>query len=214
MSVFSAEQVRRRQRTLLIAMLLSLFAPIVTGIAVLQTNSTTQLADFIRRSVELLALVVAYFVFRKVFGGSALPDESRRRLERVSGMTVSVALIISGVVLLVFAFVRLGSFTPTGNVTLGLIIALLGVAFNGWFWRRYTLLNRERHDTVINSQRNLYQAKTMVDVAVIAALASVALWPSSRFSGYVDGMGSLLVAVYMIWRSVQNAVETKTTRAL
>lgn len=214
MSVYSAEQVRRRQRTLLIAMLLSMSAPIVTGVAVLQTNSTTQLADFIRRSVELLALVVAYVVFRKVFGGPALSDESRRRLERLSGLAVSAALMVSGGVLLAFSVVRLGSFTPTGNVTLGLTIAVLGVAFNGWFWRRYTLLNREQHDTVINGQRNLYQAKTMVDVAVIAALASVALWPSSNLSGYIDGIGSLLVAGYMIWRSVQNAKETKATRAL
>jgi divalent metal cation (Fe/Co/Zn/Cd) transporter len=193
-------------------MLLSLSAPIVTGIAVLQTNSTTQLADFIRRSVELLALVVAYVVFRKAFSGQPLPEGDRRRMERVSGLTVSAALLVSGALLLGFAVIRMGSFTPTGDVTLGLVIAVLGVAFNGWFWRRYTLLNREQHDTVINSQRNLYQAKTMVDFAVIAGLASVALWPSSPVSGYVDGIGSLLVALYLIWRAIQNTIETQTPR--
>ena len=45
----SAKQVAARERTLLIALLLSMWAPLATGYAVLMSHSTTQLADFIRR---------------------------------------------------------------------------------------------------------------------------------------------------------------------
>jgi hypothetical protein len=47
-----------RERTLLVALLLSLWGPLATGLAVLLSQSTTQVADFVRRSVELVALAI------------------------------------------------------------------------------------------------------------------------------------------------------------
>ncbi|KAF0194193.1 MAG: hypothetical protein FD169_1988 [Bacillota bacterium] len=56
MKDLSAAQVASRERTLLIALLLGMWAPLATGYAVLLSHSTTQVADFIRRTVDLVAL--------------------------------------------------------------------------------------------------------------------------------------------------------------
>jgi hypothetical protein len=58
----------RRERTLLVALLLSAWAPFVTGWAVVLSQSTTQVADFVRRTVELVAIAVAWAVFRRLRG--------------------------------------------------------------------------------------------------------------------------------------------------
>jgi len=66
MNGLSKEQSSSREKTLLTALLLSLPAPLVTGIAVISSHSTTQLADFIRRTVELLALIISWWIFRQL----------------------------------------------------------------------------------------------------------------------------------------------------
>jgi chromatin segregation and condensation protein Rec8/ScpA/Scc1 (kleisin family) len=59
MTALSREQAVTREKTLLTALLLSLPGPLVTGIAAITSHSTTQLADFMRRSSELVALFLA-----------------------------------------------------------------------------------------------------------------------------------------------------------
>ena len=62
----SKEQSSSREKTLLTALLLSAPGPLFTGYAVLSSHSTTQLADFIRRGVELAALFISWWVFRQL----------------------------------------------------------------------------------------------------------------------------------------------------
>lgn len=149
MNNFTQEQSAARQRTLLIALLLSMWAPLVTGIAVVMSTSTTQLADFVRRTVE-----------------------------------------------------------PGGNVYPGLIIASLGVIVNSWFWRRYARLNREQYNSIINAQRQLYQAKALVDLLVIGALGAVAVAPDHYLTYYIDYLGSFALVGYLFWNALRTAAQT------
>jgi hypothetical protein len=74
------EAVRRRERTLLGALLVSLWGPFLTGAAVLLSQSVTQLADFVRRTVGsfAVALYVAWSSYR------TLQDARTPRAERAS----------------------------------------------------------------------------------------------------------------------------------
>lgn len=187
------------------ALLLSAWAPIATGVAVLMSESTTQLADFLRRSVELVALGVSWGVFRHLRRRPQTGAARRARLERGATLSVAVALTVSGLVTLSLAVHRLGSFEPGGDVRLGLGIAALGLAVNGGFWRRYARLVRERPDGVIDAQRRLYRAKLVVDAGVIAALGTVWLAPGRPVTRWVDLGGSAIVALYLLWSARQAA---------
>ncbi len=201
---YSQEQLKSREKTLLAAFLLSMWAPLATGIAVIMSRSSTQLADFSRRSVELTALFVSWTIFRYIHGKKPAPAV-RTKLERVAGLSVATALGLSGVIMLFLAVYRFStSFIPGGNVYPGLAIAFLGAVTNGWFWRRYTFLNLDHSDNIIESQKRLYRAKTIVDICVISALASVALLPSRSSTRYVDLAGTVAVSVYLIWSSVRS----------
>lgn len=205
MAALSKEQTASRAKTLLTSLLLSAPGPLVTGIALATSHSTTQLADFLRRSVELVAIFISWWVFRKL-NRPPLPDETRQaRLERTAGLTTAGAMACSGAALLVVALARMSAFEPGGNVTMGLVIAILGVLTNGWFWRRYTAMTQEHYSAVIAAQAQLYRAKTTVDLCVTAALAAVAIAPAHPITRYIDIIGSIIVAIYLLWSGIRVA---------
>jgi len=74
---------------------------------------------------------------------------------------------------------------------------------NGAFWWRYTLLTREQYGPVIAAQQKLYRAKASVDLCVVAALATVSVAPSDAVTRYVDILGSVVVAVYLLLSSLR-----------
>jgi divalent metal cation (Fe/Co/Zn/Cd) transporter len=223
MESLSAPQAASRQRTLLAALLLSAWAPLATGIAVLTSRSTTQLADFVRRTVELMALFISWWVFRQlatrrpgVGAGAAAgpglldtgcpgPELWARRLEKTARLSVAIALGSSGAIMLVLGLSRLRAFQPGGNVYPGLAIALLGLITNSWFWRRYTAQNKEHYTPVIDAQRQLYGAKSLADLCVLTALATVAISPAHPVTRYVDALGSIALALYLVWSGLRAA---------
>ena len=94
-----------------------------------------------------------------------------------------------------------------GNVIPGLSIALLGVIANTIFWRKYKKLNKQEPNAILAVQARLYRAKSLVDSCVTIALLSVALFPESPVSYYLDLIGSVIVALYLIWCGIQTILE-------
>ncbi len=205
MTALSTKQASTREKTLLTSLLLSTPGPLVTGLAVLSSHSTTQIADFIRRSIELIALFLSWWVFRHLQRTATLSDAERARLERMTGLGVAGTMICSGCIMLVLALSRVSAFEPGGKVTLGLTIAVLGLLTNGWFWWRYTMLTREQYSSVIAAQQNLYRAKTLLDLCVVCALGAVAVAPAHPATRYVDLIGSVIVAGYLLWSGLRMA---------
>jgi divalent metal cation (Fe/Co/Zn/Cd) transporter len=203
MEGLSIKQTTSREKTLLTSLVLSAPGPLVTGMALMTSNSTTQFADFLRRGVELAAIFISWWVFRQLQRNTALSAAHQARLEQAAGLSAAGAMACSGVILLVVALSRVSVFEPGGNVVMGLVIAVLGAVTNGWFWRRYTFLTREQYSAVIAAQQQLYRAKTSVDLCVVAALAAVVLSPAHPATRYVDILGSVTVAVYLLWSALQ-----------
>ena len=56
-------------RTLLMSVLMSAPGPLIIGLGLLVGRSSTQIADFIRRSAELLAIIMAFVIYKiTIFG--------------------------------------------------------------------------------------------------------------------------------------------------
>ena len=109
---------------------------------------------------------------------TADPDLSRERT-LLAALALSawgpLALALSGVVTLALGGARLRALEPGGDVRLGLLVALLGLATSAWFWRRYASFARARAGRIMDGQRRLYRAKVAVDGVVAAALGAVAV---------------------------------------
>lgn len=184
------------ERTLLASVLMSLPGPLVVGAALFVGRSSTQLADFIRRTAELVTLVVSWLVFRIVQNLDGNNIKSKVKLEQIANTCVGATMCLSGPIILFVALTS--SNTGKGNVIPGLTIAVLGVIANSWFWLRYRKLNQENPNTIYAVQSKLYRAKAFVDICVAIALATVAIAPGAKITQYIDLVGSIIVSIYLI----------------
>ena len=192
-------------KTLLWSIIMSSPGPLVVGLGLLAGRSSTQIADFVRRSAELLAIIMSFVVYRSVTK-TDVPDElKKKRMERGSNIFVGSMMCLAGAIMTVLALAINNE--DKGNVIPGLAIAILGVIANLLFWIKYTRLNRAEPNAIMAVQSRLYRAKTLVDSSVTIALLSVLIAPNSAISYWLDLIGSIIVAVYLIWCGIQTIIE-------
>lgn len=195
------------ERTLLTSVLLSSPGPIVIGMGLFVGRSSTQIADFVRRTSELVAIIVSWIVFRMIEKNNEMDAAHREKLESTANAMVGAAMCLSGAAML---FISLFSTnTDKGNVVPGLIIAILGAITNTWLWLRYRRLDREDPNAILAVQSRLYRAKSLVDVCVTIALAVVAISPASTAARVLDLVGSIIVALYLVVNGVYTLRERK-----
>jgi len=194
-------------RTLLMSVIMSAPGPLIIGLGLLVGRSSTQIADFIRRSAELLAIIMAFVIYQITTKDGVCDEIRKARLERMSNLFVGAMMCIGGTFMIVLAL--LSDNADKGNVIPGLVIALLGVVANSIFWVKYTKLNRAEPNAILAVQARLYRAKTLVDACVTTALLSVVIAPASQLSIWLDFIGSIIVAVYLIWCGMKTIYEAK-----
>jgi len=203
----SRENTKSGSRTLLLSVLMSSPGPLVVGLGLLAGRSSTQIADFVRRSAELLAIIMSFVVYRITTKEDTCDEAKRVKLERRSNAFVGAMMCLGGSFMVLLAF--LSGNTDKGNVIPGLAIAVMGVIANTAFWIKYTRLNRAQPNAILQVQSRLYRAKALVDGCVTVALLSVLIAPASPVSYWLDFAGSLIVAVYLIYCGVQTIWETR-----
>ena len=179
--------------------------PLVVGLGLLAGRSSTQIADFVRRSAELLAIIMSFVIYKITTKDEVCDEVRKQKLERWSNCFVGAMMCIGGSFMIFLALTS--SSTDKGNVIPGLAIALMGVIANSIFWRRYTKLNKAEPNAILKVQARLYRAKTLVDACVTIALLSVVIAPASEASFWLDFTGSIIVAVYLIWCGVRTVYE-------
>ena len=192
-------------RTLLWSVIMSSPGPLVVGLGLMAGRSSTQIADFVRRSSELLAIIMAFVTYKITTKDGQEDLVKKEKVERFSNLFVGAMMCLGGSIMLLLAFVSENE--DKGNVIPGLTIAVLGVIANTIFWRKYTKLNKQEPNPILAVQARLYRAKSLVDSCVTIALLSVALAPGTTFSYYLDLIGSVIVAIYLIFCGVQTIRE-------
>lgn len=188
--------------TLLWSVIMSSPGPLVVGLGLIVGQSSTQIADFVRRSVELLAIVLSFAVYCLTTKNDYTDEEKKQRLESGTNIFVSIAMIISGAIMILLAF--LSPSEEKGNVIPGLAIAILGVVANSIFYFRYRKLGNEENNAILKVQSKLYRAKTLVDCSVTIALLTVLLSESTAVAFYIDIVGTCVVSLYLIYTGVMS----------
>ena len=196
-------------RTLLLSVLLSAPGPLILGIGLTVGKSSTQISDFVRRTAELLALIISCVIYyRTNTDKRPVSEQEKQNLERQGNTFVGVIMCISGLSMILVTLIQ--ESTDKGNVVPALIIALLGDTANTLFWQKYKALYKKQGNAVLGVQSRLYRAKSCVDIVVTIALASILLFPKSSISYYLDIIGSILVSVYMMYCGIRTVKEAQT----
>ncbi|MBQ8407779.1 MAG: cation transporter [Clostridia bacterium] len=192
-------------KTLLWSIIMSSPGPLVVGLGLIAGRSSTQIADFVRRSAELLAIIMSFAVYTATQKNGICDETKKQRLECRSNIFVGSMMCLAGAIMAVLALTVQSE--NKGNVIPGLVIAVLGVIANSIFWTKYTRLNKTEPNAILAVQARLYRAKTLVDVSVTVALASVLIAPQSAVSYWLDMIGSLIVAAYLLWCGIRTIYE-------
>lgn len=184
-------------KTLLWSIIMSSPGPLVVGLSLLKGKSTTQIADFVRRSAEFLAIVVSFAIYMLIARRDEDDEERTMKLEERSHIFVGAMMCLAGTLMAVLTITV--SHEDKGNVLPGLVIAILSIIGNTFFWCRYASLDKLGHSKIFTVQARLYRGKTIVDAGVIVALTSVIISPDSIVTICLDIMGSVIVAFYLIY---------------
>ena len=192
------------RKTMLLSVIMSAPGPLIVGLGLLVGKSSTQLADFVRRSIELLAIILSFIVYCITTDEGRVDEIKKARYEKVTNLFVSVAMVISGVIMSALALTSESS--EKGNVIPGLCIATLGVVANSLFWRKYSRLGRETSNNILLVQSKLYRAKTFVDLSVLVALGVVLFSDNLTVAYWFDLVGTLAVSAYLVFTGVASFI--------
>lgn len=192
-------------RTLLMSIIMSAPGPLVVGLGLIAGKSSTQIADFFRRSAELLAIIASYITYRRTNRDSGMDAALKARIERRSNLFVGGMMCVSGIFMVIFAV--FGGNREKGNVIAGFAIAAMGAVANTIFWIRYTVLSRNGESAILAVQSRLYRAKSLVDICVTGVLTSVMLLPGTDVAKWLDMAGSAAVSLYLVWCGAKTVFE-------
>ena len=90
-------------KTLLWSVIMSSPGPLVVGLGLLAGSSSTQIADFVRRSAELLAIIMSFVVYSLLANGGIGSSAKQRKLERRSNIFVGSMMCLAGTIMAVLA---------------------------------------------------------------------------------------------------------------
>ena len=198
------------KKTMLFSILVSSPGPLVVGLGLMIGKSSTQLADFIRRSAELLAIILAYITYSLTTKDGMTNLAKKEKLEKTSNIFVGITMILSGIIMMLLAIFN--STEDKGNVIPGLVIAILGFIANSIFWIKYNKLGIQTNNNILIVQSKLYRAKTFVDASVMIALFVVLLMPNSMISYYFDLVGTIVVSIYLALTGIDTLVKINKKR--
>lgn len=191
------------EKTLLLSVIMSAPGPLILGLGLLSGRSATQIADFVRRNSELLAIIVAYITYKITMK----KPENKENIERFSNRFVGAMMCLGGTLMMLITL--FSENTDKGNVIPALVIAVMGVIANTLFWLKYAKINRAEPNPIIAVQSRLYRAKSLVDWCITIALLSVVFMPASPVSYWLDFVGSIIVAAYLVWCGIKTLKEAK-----
>ena len=192
-------------KTLLMSVIMSSPGPLLGIIGLFEAQSSTQIADVVRRSIELLAIILSFVVYTVTTRGEGVDEGKKRRYERGTNVFVSVAMVISGIIMIAIALTATAD--KEGHSVIGLIMPILGVVANSIFWIKYSRLGRETDNKILVVQGDLYRAKTFVDLSVVIALSVVLFAPDPTVAYYFDMIGTVAVSVYLVFTGVKSFVK-------
>ena len=192
-------------KTLLMSVIMSSPGPLLGIIGLFEAQSSTQIADVVRRSIELLAIILSFVVYTVTTRGEGVDEGKKRRYERGTNVFVSVAMVISGIIMIAIALTATAD--NEGHSVIGLIMPILGVVANSIFWIKYSRLGRETDNKILVVQGDLYRAKTFVDLSVVIALSVVLFAPDPTVAYYFDMIGTVAVSVYLVFTGVKSFVK-------
>jgi cation diffusion facilitator family transporter len=207
-----------KERSVLIGILTCSAALPVGIVGVVLGNSVALLADLLRATAELVAMVLSWLTLRAVRRTRHdVFNYGLGKLESAASVMVGAALMVAFVVVLGGSLARFLAPAPIGNAWLGLAVTVAGMGGSVWLWRRNYAIARRSPSPVMDAQWRLYRSKAVANLIVSVSVGVALGFKGQAWAAYVDPAGSLAIAgflLYSAWTVASSSVHDLLDRAL
>ncbi len=200
-----------KEKTLRIAWLLALWSPLTYGIAVILGQSMLMVADLIRRTAELFVLFSSWYTYQKSKDPTITKEEILAGEEKIS-TKIAFVLYLSALVIILRALFSLSSPSPVGRVGMGIFLGIMGIGVNGYFWMKHRRYAKKEESPMFESQWRLFRSKTVLDFWVVLNLTASLRLQGNALGAYVDPLGSITVALVLLFSAWQIGVSKRKKR--
>jgi len=182
------------------------------------SNSVVLLADLLRCAADFIAILFSWIIVRKISGADRVTyNYGFGKLEQLSTVAVSGALIITVIISSVAGVRRFLMPEPVENAEFGLLLALLSVLGNGFLWAKNYFHDKRSPSPIIDSQWRLFRAKTFATVVVSISIGVALFTGNTGWTIYIDPTGSIVLAGFMLYSAIimlSSAVPVLVDRAV
>lgn len=177
----------------------------VTLGALLAASSSVLLADFLKTSLECVAVLLAWFSLRRIIHGrNESFDYGIGKLESLSSVFVGVLMMLGVCVIVVNAVLNIMS--PSHISGVGVYISGVAQVVFGVINTRMALharqLARQSSSPIIAAQQQLFTSRAVGNVFIFVSLG-LSMWLHDQpWSVYIDPVASLIVAGFIGFSAV------------
>lgn len=188
---------REGRKNLVFAVFISIPGPLALAISLLDGQSATAVADLLRRSCELLSILLAFIVFEITTRKLQDKPAQKARLEASVRYFTGCSMVFSGLIMIYIAIAGFGG--EKGSVITSLVLAIIGALVNYKLYSNY----RKMDHAVLSVQAKLHRVKMWLDIVMALILVVFTITASASIKNYTDLIGSCLIAVYLVWSGVR-----------
>ncbi|MCB0331947.1 MAG: cation transporter, partial [Bdellovibrionales bacterium] len=163
--------IQSRLRLVSFAAITTLLAVAPTAYAAYISGSVTLFADFLRSTMECIAILLSWYVLSKI----SKSDESKfhygfGKFEQLASLVIAGALLCTFMVCLFSGARRYFYPEPLADVLFGFVFTLLSVAGNFFLFLKNYLFWKRSPSPLMEAQWRLFRGKTVATIVVSISL--------------------------------------------
>lgn len=188
-----------KEKTTRNAVLAGLIDTVITGGAMVASNSSVLLADFSKTLLEFLAVAMAWQAMRLVRkGGGHRFEYGLDRLETLSSLFVGLLMVLILVLIVLHAVRNLlhPEAIKGWGVWLSMGSQVVYGFINSYFWMK----NRRgaRHSPLMASQARLFQSKAFANGFILLSLTLSTVFDHQPWADAIDPSASIVIAGFIL----------------
>jgi ferrous-iron efflux pump FieF len=190
-----------RERALRGLFFAGLLDAILTTTAFLLANSGVLLADFLKTSIELIAITLSWVAIRRVNrGGGKKFEYGLGKLENISSLFVGLVMLLSFLIITgnsVHSIIVPGHIQGIGLwISIGSQVVYLGI--NGGLWLKNRRLSKTAPSPLMDSQTKLFLTRFIGNAFIMLSLGLSMALSRYGWSDYIDPAASMVIALSIL----------------
>jgi ferrous-iron efflux pump FieF len=174
---------------------------LLTTSAFLLANSGVLLADFLKTTIELIAITLSWVAIRRVNqGGGKKFEYGLGKLENISSLFVGFVMLLSFLIITanaVHSIIVPGHIQGIGLwISIGAQVVYLGI--NGVLWLRNHRISKSAPSPLMDSQTRLFLTRFIGNAFILLALGLSMALSRYGWAEYIDPAASMVIALSIL----------------